>query len=147
MIKQEVPMDKKKLIDGLNEDLSKELGAAIRYMYQTAKAEGFNGEELREILRPDINEEIAHATYLMDKIVALGGIPTTKAADFEKHTDVKAMLEYDLKMEREDIENYKKRVEQADAVGEVGLKVKLEDIIAEETDHAEQIERILKGLK
>jgi bacterioferritin len=140
-------MDKQKLIDGLNEDLSKELGAAIRYMYQTAIAEGFNGEELRDILRPDIGEEIAHATYLMDKIVALGGTPNTVPADFEKHADVKKMLEYDLKMERADIEGYKKRVEQADAVGEVGLKVKLEDIIAEETDHAEQIERILRGLK
>ncbi len=140
-------MDKQKLIEGLNEDLSKELGAAIRYMYQTSIAEGFDGEELREILRPDINEEIAHATYLMDKIVALGGTPTTKPADFEKHTDVKDMLKYDLKMEREDIENYKKRVEQADAVGEVGLKVKLEDIVAEETEHAEQIERILRGLR
>lgn len=140
-------MDKQKLIDGLNEDLAKELGAAIRYMYQTAVAEGFNGEELREILRPDINEEIQHAVFLMDKIVALGGTPTTKPAEFEKHTDIRQMLEYDLKMERMDIENYKKRVEQADAVGEVGLKVKLEDIIAEETEHAEQIERILRGLK
>ncbi len=140
-------MDKKQLIDGLNQDLANEMGAAIRYMYQTSLAKGFHGEELRELLRPDIAEEMAHATFLMDKIVTLGGDPVTVPTPFEKHTEVKDILEYDLKMERQDIETYKKRIEQADAIGDIGLKVKLEDIIADETEHAEQIERILRGLK
>jgi len=37
-----------------------------------------------------------------------------------------------------------KRVEQADAAGEPGLRVRLEDIIVDETGHREELELILK---
>jgi len=56
------------------------------------------------------------------------------------------MLEYDLKLEREAIENYTKRAQQAEEAGEPGLKVKLEELIVDETGHAEQLERILRGM-
>ncbi len=60
--------------------------------------------------------------------------------------DVKGMLKYDLKLEREAIEGYRQRAMQAEEAGEIGLKIKLEEILVEETGHAEQIERILKGM-
>ncbi len=37
------------------------------------------------------------------------------------------------------------RAGQADAAGEIGLKVRLEEILADETDHAEEIVRLLGG--
>lgn len=136
---------KEKLIEGLNRDLALELGAVIRYIYQYSVATGIGGEELREMLKPDIPEELNHALFLADKIFILGGEPTTTPAPFEKQTDVKAMLEYNLTQERDAIENYKKRIAQAEEFGDVGLKVKLENIVAEETKHAEETERLLKG--
>jgi len=56
------------------------------------------------------------------------------------------MLKLDLKLERDAIENYRRRCIQAEECGEIGLKIKLEEIIVDETGHAEQIERILRGL-
>jgi bacterioferritin (cytochrome b1) len=41
---------KEELIQGLNQDLAAELGTVIRYTYQSSKATGFAGVELREIL-------------------------------------------------------------------------------------------------
>ncbi|HUL43627.1 MAG TPA: ferritin-like domain-containing protein [Bacteroidota bacterium] len=138
--------DKKALIEGLNEDLANELGASILYLHQTSMATGWDGEELREFLVPEITGEMAHAILLSDKIAALGGKPTTEPRQHKCPKDVKGMLKYDLKMEREAIENYKTRVIQAEEAGEVGLKLKLEELITDETAHAEQLERILRGM-
>jgi hypothetical protein len=45
-------MSKEKLIQGLNEDLSAELGTVIRYTYQEIAAdEAGHGRELRRLLK------------------------------------------------------------------------------------------------
>lgn len=136
----------KKLIQGLNQDLANELGTAILYLYQSATATGWEGEELREFLTPEITGEMQHAIFLAEKIAALGGTPTTEPTQYKSPRDVKGMMKYDLKLEREAIENYRQHALQAEEAGEYGLKVKLEEIIVEETAHAEQLERILKGM-
>src|SRR5262245_57499721 len=138
--------DKKALLQGLNEDLANELGASILYLYQTSVASGWLGEELREFLTPEIAGEMQHAVFLAQKICALGGKPTTVPKQHKCPKDVKGMLKYDLKLEREAVANYQKRCMQAEEAGEIGLKVKLEELIVDETAHAEQIERILKGM-
>lgn len=56
------------------------------------------------------------------------------------------MLEHDLKMEHGDIVNYRKRAEQAEQVGLVELKVKLEEMAADEAGHARKLRRLLKGM-
>ena len=138
--------DKKKLIEGLNQDLANELGAVILYLYQTSTATGWDGEELREFLAPEVTGEMQHAIFLAEQIVALGGKPTTEPRKHKSPKTVKEMLKYDLKMEREAVANYMERALQADEVGEAGLKIKLEELIVEETGHAQQIERILRGM-
>ena len=136
-------MNKTKLIEGLNRDLADELGTVCRYIQQAAMAVGFTGHEVREFVQAEVTDEVKHALFLADKIVALGGKPEVKPAPFKALTDPKAMLEHDLDLEREAIKHYTERVQQAEAVGEIGLKVRLEDIIADETDHAEEIVRLL----
>ncbi|HTK82215.1 MAG TPA: ferritin-like domain-containing protein [Bacteroidota bacterium] len=138
--------DKKALLAGLNEDLANELGASILYLYQTSVATGWDGEELREFLTPEINGEMAHAVFLAEKIAALGGKPTTQPVQHKCPKDVKGMLKYDLKLEREAVENYRQRCMQAEEAGEIGLKIQLEGLIVDETTHAERIERFLRGM-
>ncbi len=137
---------KKALIDGLNEDLANELGASILYLYQTSVATGWDGEELREFLSPEITGEMTHAIFLAEKIAALGGTPTTVPKQHKCPKSVKEMLKYDLKIELEAIENYRIRAIQAEEAGEIGLKIKLEELLLDETTHAEQMQRILKGM-
>ncbi len=137
---------KKALIDGLNQDLANELGASILYLYQTSVATGWDGEELREFLAPEVTGEMTHAVFLAQKIAALGGMPTTLPKQHKSPKTVKEMLKYDLKLELEAIENYRLRAIQAEEAGEIGLKIKLEELLLDETGHAEQIQRILKGM-
>lgn len=137
--------DNRKLIEGLNRDLANELGAVILYLYQTSTATGWEGEELREFLTPEITGELQHAIFLATKIAALGGKPTTEPTRFKSPKGVKDMMKYDLGLEREAVETYRQRALEAEEAGEYGLKIKLEEIILDETGHAEKIERIYKG--
>jgi bacterioferritin len=139
-------MSKEELIRGLNEDLAAEWGTIIRYTYQASKSFGLLGAELREIFEREMQDELGHATFLTDVIVDLGGEPTTTPKDFDKPSNLKSMLELDLKMELQDIENYKKRAKQAEELGEAELKVKLEEMAADEASHARELRRLLKGL-
>jgi bacterioferritin len=134
------------LIHGLNEDLAAEWGTVIRYTYQAGKSFGVIGVELREMFGEEIQDELGHASFLTDVIIDLGGEPTTTPKEFPKPEGLKAMLELDLEMEKQDIENYQKHAQMAEALGLVELKLKLEEMAADEAGHARELRRILKGL-
>ena len=137
---------KEDFIRGLNEDLSAEWGTVIRYTYQAAKSFGIVGAELREMLHREVQDELGHASFLTDVIVDLGGDPTRTPKDFRTASGIKAMLELDLEMELRDVENYKERARQAEELGEAELKVKLEEMAADEAGHARELRRLLKGM-
>ena len=139
-------MTTEEMIKLLNEDLQHEIKASLTYLHQHATASGFQGEQLRAFLAPEIPGEMQHAILLADRIVALGGVPEIATTDIEAQDTVQGMLEYDLKLEADAVANYKRRAEQADELGEVGLKVRLEELAAEEDDHRHAIERFLRGL-
>jgi bacterioferritin len=137
---------KEMFIEGLNEDLAGELGAIIRYNWQASKSFGPHGAEVRELFAGEIPDELGHASFLTDVIVDLGGEPTTMPLDFERHDNLKEMIELDLEMEKQDVESYTKRAKQAEELGEVELKVRLEEMAADESEHARELRRILRGM-
>lgn len=137
-------MDKKTLISKLNEDLSNELAAIIQYIVYAAKVTGPYRPQLVGFFLKEVPDEQQHAQFLSNKIVALGGEPTmTPQPVAVAHTN-KEMLEAVLKAERAAVQGYKERAEQADEFGDKGLTVQLEDMIRDETEHAEETERILR---
>ena len=139
-------MSKEQLIEGLNEDLAAEWGTIIRYNYQAAKCFGLLGAELREMFSEEMEDELGHARFLTDVIVDLGGEPTTTPKEFPKPDGVKDMLELDLEMELQDVENYMAHATQADELGLVELKLKLEEMAADEAGHARELRRLIQGL-
>ena len=130
------------LIDGLNQDLNLELEAVLRYIHQSASATGLLGHELREELKEDIVSEVNHAVFLADKITALGGRLDINPSMPKKVRTAREMMEIDIAAERQVISNYAKRIVQAEKYGDKGLVIRLEDMLAEETDHAEELERL-----
>lgn len=139
-------MSKEELIKGLNEDLAAEWGTIIRYTYQAGKSFGILGAELREIFEEETQDELGHAAFLTDVIIDLGGEPTTMPRQFDKPNNLKAMLELDLQMELDDVENYMKHANMAEELGYVELKMKLEEMAADEAGHARELRRLIKGL-
>lgn len=136
---------KQELIDGLNTDLSFEYQAIIKYNQYAALVTGPYRLSLATFFRSEMPDELRHASFLADKVVALGGVPAYEPEPFQSTDDPKQMLEHLLKDERDTIARYKQRIEQAEAFGDVGLRTELENIISDETRHAEELERLLKG--
>jgi bacterioferritin len=137
-------MNKKTLIAHLNEDLAGELGAIIQYLTYAAKATGPYRPQLSQFFLAEIADEQLHAQYLANKIVALGGEPTTEARPVPAASTNHEMLEAVLAAERRAVKDYTVRAQEAEAFGDKGLAVQLEDIVRDESGHSEETERILR---
>lgn len=135
------------LIDGLNADLAGELAAVIQYTTYSAVASGVHRPHLVAFFQEEISDELGHARFLADKITALGGTPTTRPDPVEIGDDNRELLEGVLEAETRAIANYTERLKQADDVGDIGLRVQLEDIISDETTHREESLKMLKDLR
>lgn len=135
------------LLEGLNLDLAAEFSAIITYRLFASLATGPYRHEVREFFESEIPDELGHAEFLADKIVALGGTPTTEPLPVTLTKDNREMFQIALKAETETIKRYEERVAQADALGLTALKVRLEDLIVDETGHKEAMERTLANWK
>lgn len=137
-------MDKKTLIAHLNEDLAEEFSAIIQYITYAAKATGPYRPQLKDFFLTEVADEQMHAQYLANKIVALGGEPTTEANPVPEANTNQEMLEAVLAAEKRAVKSYSQRAEEADQFGDKGLAVRLDDMISDETEHSEETERILR---
>lgn len=137
-------MDKQTLIDHLNEDLAGELGAIIQYITYAAKATGPFRPQLSQFFLTEVADEQLHAQYLANKIVALGGEPTTTPRPVPPAKSNREMLEAVLAAELQAGQDYAKRAEEAEEYGDKGLVVQLEDMVRDESGHSEETERILR---
>jgi len=135
------------LIEGLNYDLAAEFQAVITYRLFASLASGPYRQEVRAFFEAEIPDELGHAQFLADKIVALGGVPTSDPLPVRITHVNREMFEIALAAETDAIARYEERVRQADALGLTALKVRLEDLIVDETGHKEEIERRLHNWK
>lgn len=137
-------MDKQTLIDHLNEDLAGELGAIIQYITYAAKATGPYRPQLSAFFLQEVMDEQMHAQFLANKIVALGGEPTTRPRPVPSASNNQEMLQEVLAAERRAVKDYSTRAKEADDYGDKGLVVQLEDMVRDESGHSEETERMLR---
>jgi bacterioferritin len=138
-------VDQQTLIDGLNHDLAGEYQAIVMYTHYSAKLTGPCRRELRALFQAEIPDEQGHAQFLAEKIASLGGEPTTVPRPVPHADAPREMLEHALQAEIQAISDYSTRIRQAEAFGDIGLKVNLENQVSDETRHRDEIERILAG--
>lgn len=137
-------MSKKKMIKALNEDLAGEFGAIIQYVTYAARATGPYRPQLAQFFLAEVADEQGHAQFLANKIVALGGEPTVEARPVPTPSGNREMLQAILEAERRAIADYTQRAKDAEAFGDKGLVVQLEDMVRDESSHAEETERMLR---
>ncbi|KZE67216.1 bacterioferritin [Fictibacillus phosphorivorans] len=135
--------DLQALIDGLNEDLANEYSAIIMYNHNAATVSGLYRQILKPFFQGEIADEQGHALYLAEKIKTLGGTPTTQPKPVKQVESVREMLEEARNAEEDTIRRYEERKEQASNLKLTELVVQLEDMIADETKHKEEMDRLL----
>lgn len=136
-------MTKQNLIDGLNDQLNREVTTFLRYMLQAAAIRGTRDEPVRQMYLAEVLDEVGHAQYLASQISMLGGTPTLDPSLAPPPTEVKAMLKADAEAEKDDVRNYMRLARLAEAEGLIALKMKMEDQAADEDEHGQEMLRLL----
>ena len=131
------------LVDGLNIDLAGEFQAVIMYRLYASMVQGPYRQELRAFFASEIPEELRHAQILADKIAALGGTPTATPAPVRVVAEAKAMVQAALEAELDTIERYVQRRAQAEAAGEPGLAADFDTLLADESNHRDELRQML----
>lgn len=126
---------RKQLIDGLNEDLAREYQAIIAYVNYSQVLKGAAYMNIAAELAVHATEELAHAIIIANQIDYLGGMPGVTPKPVKTSEKATDMLHFDLDNENETIRQYRRRVKQADELGEFAIAEHIRDILLQEQDH------------
>jgi len=140
---KEIFMDTAKVIDKLNEIMRWEWTGVVQYTQHSFLVQDLWREVYSGMFKEGAEESLGHARKIGDKIVALGGVPTVERSEVRQTTDLGEMLRYDLEFEREAVRLYTQALVLAD--DNAPLRVLLEDILLEEQEGVEHIEKLLRS--
>jgi bacterioferritin len=126
---------REKLIDLLNEDLSREYQAIIAYVNYSQVLKGAAYMNIADELAIHATEELAHALTIAGHIDYLGGMPSVKPKPVKTSEKAEDMLHFDLENEKETIAQYRRRVKQCDELNEYALSESIREILVQEQDH------------
>jgi len=126
---------RKQLIEGLNEDLSREYQAIIAYVNYSQVLKGAAYMNIAGELEVHAGQELQHALKIANHIDYLGGMPSVSPKPVKTSEKAEKMLRFDLDNETETIRHYRRRVRQADSLNEYAIAESLRGILVEEQDH------------
>jgi bacterioferritin len=136
-------VDRDKLVELLNQDLSSEFRSIVQYVQHFATVTGPEYQAAVELLRPHLGQELEHARILAEQIAFLGGTPTTAVPDVPSERDPKRSLELDLELEQRQLEDYRERVEQAASMGLPDVSEALRPLLEQTQDHVRDLQGAL----
>ena len=130
----------------LNGALATELVCVLRYRRHHFTADGLAAPKIAEEFLVHANEELKHADRLARRIVQLGGEPdfapdslrARSHAAYDESLDLKAMIHANLVSELVAIETYGQMIALVHHKDPVTRRL-LEDILADEQEHAEEL--------
>ena len=128
-------LDRKRMIELLNEDLSREYQAIIAYVNYSQVIKGAQYMDIARELEKHARQELDHALKVAKQIDYLGGMPSVTPKPVKTSEKAEEMLRFDLENERVTIANYRTRVRQSDLMGEFALSEILREILVEEQEH------------
>lgn len=123
------------LIQGLQEDLSREYQAIIAYTVYSNALKGAQWMSIAAELKKHAQEELQHALIIGDQIDYLGEMPNATPKPVKLSEKAEEMLRFDLENETETIRSYRRRVKQAEALGHYALAEQVRKIISQEQEH------------
>ena len=128
-------LTRSRLIELLNEDLSREYQAIIAYVNYSQVLKGAQYMNIADELAVHATEELAHAIALANHIDYLGGMPTVTPKPVKTSDKNEDMLRFDLENERVTIANYRRRIKQCDELNEFAIGESIREILMQEQDH------------
>lgn len=146
-------VDRETAIKLLNEALATEIVCVLRYKYHYYAATGMNSEGIKAEFLEHAGEEQQHADQLAERITQLGGEPnlspegmlTRSHSEYVEGKNIVEMVKEDLVAERIAIESYSEMI-RFFGDGDPTSRRMLEEILAKEEEHANDLSDLLKNL-
>lgn len=135
MTDTQLTAQREELVAGLQEDLSREYKAIIQYVIYSQVLDGPQYMDIASELEIHAHEELDHAIAIAKQLDYFGRYPTEKPKAVDVPDDAAGMLWADLRAEDETVAEYRKRIRQAEALGEYALAEVLQEITKQEQDH------------
>ncbi|MBB6367014.1 MULTISPECIES: ferritin-like domain-containing protein [Xanthomonas] len=144
--------DREAVIKMLNDALATEYVCVLRYYRHYFMAAGMLADAVKAEFLEHAQQEQAHAHKLAERIVQLGGEPdlnpdtlTARShAEYKEGEDLRDMVKENLIAERIAIDSYREMI---NFVGDKDTTTKriLEEILAQEEEHADEFSDMLEG--
>lgn len=145
--------DRDQIITILNEVLATEIVCNLRYMNHFFLASGIHSESVAKEFLEHARDEQNHAEMVSRRIVQLNGKPnwspegldTRSHAEYVEGESLAQMIEENLVAERIAIDTYREIVAYIGGDDPTTRRI-LEDILAQEEDHADDLANLLSDL-
>jgi bacterioferritin len=145
--------DRDTVLKLLNEALATEIVCVLRYRRHYFMAKGIHSQGVANEFLEHSNEEQQHADQIAERIVQLGGEPNFSPeglsarshAEYVEGTSLIEMIREDLVAERVAIESYTEMIRYIGDKDPTSRRM-LEDILAVEEEHADELADLLEGL-
>ncbi|HEY3136544.1 MAG TPA: ferritin-like domain-containing protein [Blastocatellia bacterium] len=139
-------MDKEKVVAHLDKILEGELSGVVRYLHYSFMVFGPNRIPITKWFRDHALEGLNHAVIIGEKITALGGHPSIKVQpvpETNKH-NVLEILKEGMAFEKASLSQYLGLLSEVE--GDVSLEELIRQLIREETEHIEEVEKMTRVL-
>jgi bacterioferritin len=146
--------DVKRVIEVLNQALATELVCVLRYKRHYFMADGLNAQAAAAEFLEHAAEELAHADKIAARIQQLGGEPDFNPetltgrshSEYDSSSQLRTMIREDLVAERIAVSAYTEIINWL-GDGDLTTRRMLEEILANEEEHAEDMLDLLAGMK
>jgi bacterioferritin len=146
--------DVKRVIEVLNQALATELVCVLRYKRHYFMADGLNAQAAAAEFLEHANEESGHADLIAARIQQLGGEPDFNPdtltgrshSEYDSSSQLKKMIQEDLVAERVAVSSYTEIINWL-GDGDLTTRRMLEEILANEEEHAEDMLDLLSGMR
>lgn len=146
MAEADETLDVEAALTHLNEALERQYRSANQYMLSSGSLFGFEFQALGDRLWEFAQSELADARRLVEKIVALGGEPSTNAAPLRWTGDPGDAVEWLIESEGEAVETLQDAIEPTGREGRSeALEHMLEHVIMRKQDQIDFLVRARRG--
>jgi bacterioferritin len=152
-ITQGYSADRETVVKLLNEALATEIVCVLRYKFHYYMAKGIHAKSVAAEFLEHATEEQGHADRIAERITQLDGTPNMSPdgllsrshSDYVEGDDVADMLKEDLVAERIAIDSYREIIKYLGNDDPTTRRL-MEDILANEEEHAEDLSTLLDQL-
>ena len=136
-------------IDALQAAMDAEMTGVALYTHLSLRVFGPQYQGITGHLRGQAAESLTHALAVGDRMTMLGASPRVRVKEAAESSpgSLEEILRISLVHEKRAVERYRAVMEAAVAAGDVALEEYARGMVATETDHAAELEKMLRPMR